>query len=210
MDLPRYDPASPLKPLTEAELDGLERLLAKLPSDAAMTLDGADGFLTALLVGPPELLREQHTADWLPWVWGGDADGDDEEPAVFPFASRRQRKDTVVLLLRHLRHLGALLAVPEAPGWEPVFSIAEHEGEELADARDWCAGFLQAVDLAPQAWGEACWADPATMPLLQLGGGLDGVEPAEPAPSEDDLPAIDAISRAVPEAVLALRARWHG
>ncbi len=210
MDLPRYDPASPLTPLTEAELEGLERLLAKLPSDSAMTLDGADGFLTALLVGPPALLAEHHTADWMPWIWGGDADGDDEEPAVFPFGSRRQRKDTVVQLLRHLRHLDALLAVPEAPGWEPVFSIAEHEGEELTDARDWCAGFLQAVDLAPAAWGEACWADPSSAPLLQLGGGLEGVEPAEPAPDDEDLPAIDAISRLVPEAVLALRARFRG
>ena len=42
--------------------------------------------------------------------------------------------------------------VPEAPGWEPVFSIAEVDGDELVDAEDWCIGFLQAMDLAPEAW----------------------------------------------------------
>ncbi|MBL8308028.1 MAG: YecA family protein [Rubrivivax sp.] len=206
MKIPQFDPASPLSPLSPAELDGLDRLLQKLPSDHAMTLDGADGFLTAWLAGPPALLKEGATAEWLPWVWGGDADGDDEEPATFPFASNRQRKDTVVQLLRHLRHIAAQLETPQA--WEPIFSIAEKGPDEWADARDWCAGFLQAVDLHPQAWA-AAWADPALMelavPLLGLGGGVEGA-PAVPAPAEDDLETVDELSRAVPDAVLALRA----
>ncbi len=206
MKIPNYDPASPLTPLSPAELDGLDRLLQKLPSDHAMTLDGADGFLTAWLAGPPALLAGCPADDWLPWVWGGDADGDDEEPATFPFHSNRQRKDTVVLLLRHLRHVDAQLAAPES--WEPIFSIAEKGPDEWADARDWCAGFLQAVDLRPADWGDA-FADPACASLLALGGGLDGV-PAPEAPAEDDLAAIDAASRAVPDVVLALHARWHG
>ncbi len=205
MKIPQFDPASPLSPLSPAELDGLDRLLQKLPSDHAMTLDGADGFLTAWLAGPPALLKERATAEWLPWVWGGDADGDDEEPATFPFASNRQRKDTVVQLLRHLRHIAAQLDAPEA--WEPIFSIAEKGPEEWADARDWCAGFLQAVDLHPQAWAPA-WADPALMelavPLLGLGGGVEGA-PEVPGPAEDDLETVDDLSRAVPDAVLALR-----
>ena len=208
MDYPLFDPASPVKPLTPVELDALDRLLQALPADAAMTLDGADGFLTALQVGPPELLATLPTADWLPWVWGGDGPGGHAEAA--PFASKRQRKDSVVQLLRHLRHLGAQLA--DAPDdWEPVFSIAEQGPNEWADARDWCAGFLQAVDLQPSAW-DAAWADTElaaqAAPLIALGGGLDGV-PDTPAVDTDDLAAIDALSRAVPEAVLALRARWH-
>lgn len=202
MDYPRYDPASPITPLTAAELDGLDQLLQALPAEACMSLDGTDGFLTALQVGPAHLLATLETAEWLPLVWGGDGPGGAEEAT--PFASKRQRKATVVLLLRHLRHLAELLAAPPE-AWEPIFSIAEQGPTEWADARDWCTGFLQAVDLMPGAWGDTL-ADPALAPLLQLGGGLAGV-PSPPAPAENDLAGIDGLSRAVPDAVLLLRRR---
>lgn len=205
MDYPRYDPASPLTPLREAELDTLDQCLQRLPVDGAMTLDGVDGFLTAWLVGPAAL-RALPTAQWLPAVWGGDGPGGMDEAA--PFASKRQRKDTVVLLLRHLRHLDQVLT--HAPDeWQPIFSIAEQGDDEWADAQDWCAGFLAAVDLLPGPWAET-WRDPASAPLLVLGGGLEGVVPAGElgiADSELGTPAaIDALSRAVPDFVLALRA----
>lgn len=208
MDYPRYDPASPVTPLSPAELDALDRLLQALPADGVMSLDGVDGFLTALLAGPPGLLAGMPTAEWLPWVWGGDSAGGNE--AAAPFASKRQRKATVVQLLRHLRHLQHQLDSAAAE-WEPVFSIAEKGAEEFVDARDWCAGFLQAIDLQPGAWDTA-WADAAlaaaAAPLLALGGGIDGVDgPA--APAEDDLAALDAASRAVPDAALALRAHFR-
>ena len=208
VDYPRYDPASPVTPLSPAELDALDQLLQALPADGTMSLDGVDGFLTALRVGPPALLAGMPTADWLPWVWGGDAAGGNE--AAEPFASKRQRKATVVQLLRHLRHLQHQL--DHAPAeWEPVFSVAEQGPDEFVDARDWCAGFLQAVDLLPSAWDTA-WAEPtlaaATAPLLALGGGIEGVDSPAP-PADDDLAALDAASRAVPDAALALRAHFH-
>ena len=205
MDYPRYDPASPVTPLTAAELDALDALLQSLPADGAMSLDGLDGYLTALLVGPPAVLATLATADWLPLVWGGD--DETGAAAAAPFASKRQRKATVVLVLRHLRHLSRQL--DEAPDeWEPVFSIAEQGEREWADARDWCTGFLQAVDLMPAAWGST-WTDPVLTPLLRLGGGLDGVVPAgaDAAADIDDPAVCDRLSRAVPEAVLGLRAR---
>lgn len=218
VDYPRYDPASPVTPLSAAELDALDALLQALPSDGAMTLDGLDGYLTALVVGPPALLATWSTADWLPWVWGGDGEAGPAEAAPsapFPFASKRQRKATVVLVLRHLRHLGQQLT--ESPAtWEPIFSIAEQGSDEwaaeLADARDWCTGFLQAVDLRPEAWGDT-WRDAAAAsllaPLLVLGGGLEGATPAADADADLDDPAVcDRLSRAVPEAVLHLLARY--
>ena len=86
-------------------------------------------------MAPPWLLAGMATADWLPLVWGGD---DASAPdAVVPFASRRQRKDSVVLLLRHLRHLSAQLASDDGrAAWEPIFSIAEHGADEFTDASD--------------------------------------------------------------------------
>jgi uncharacterized protein len=203
VDYPRYDPQSPLTPLTAEEIASLDSLLQALPADGVMSLDGVDGFLSALQLGPPELLATLPTADWLPWVWGGDGALGNEEAT--PFNSKRQRKSTVVLLLRHLRHLAAQFeGAPD--DWEPIFSIAEQGAQEWADARDWCAGFLQAVDLVPSAWGDA-WSDPALAPLLLLGGGLDGV-PLEGALRDDDLAEIDRLSRGVPELALGLRARW--
>jgi uncharacterized protein len=197
MDYPQYDPQSAVTPLGAAELQGLDALLQSLADHGAMSLDGLDGYLTALLVGPRRLLAETATAEWLPLVWGGD--GAEGNEAAAPFASKRQRKATVVLVLRHLRHISQQLA--EAPqDWEPIFSIAEKGAEEWADARDWCTGFLQAVDLDPAAW-TVDWNDPALLPLLTLGGGLDGENQAP-----EDAAACDELSRAVPDAVLRLLA----
>lgn len=211
MQYPDYDPLSPLSPLQPDEIAALDTLLQRLPADGTMSLDGLDGYLTALAIGPAAL-RALPTADWLPMIWGGDPD-DADSPA--PFASRRQRKDTVVRALRHLRHLQHQLQ--QAPAdWEPIFSIAEQGADEWVDARDWCTGFLQAVDLLPQAWGEV-WAEATVQPILALGGGLQGpaaeavaaevaAEAGHGEPPPDDLRAIDEMSRAVPDAVLHLLA----
>ncbi len=194
VNYPDYDPQSAVTPLTPEEIAALDGLLLRLDADEAMSLDGFDGYLTALAIGPAAL-QTLPTAAWLPLIWGGDgSDG------VAPFTTKRQRKNTVVQALRHRRHLSDMLQTrPDA--WEPIFSIAEHGADEFADAREWCMGFLQAVDLLPDAWG-VDWHGAALQPLLQLGGGLDGTA-TSPAAS-DDPTACDALSRQVPDAVLLL------
>lgn len=209
MQYPTYDPQSPVTPLSREEIAALDLLLQRLQSDTAMSLDGFDGYLTAFAIGPAAL-REVPTADWLPLIWGGDPAGDDE---AAPFTTKRQRKNTLVLALRHLRHLSQQLR--DAPNdWEPIFSIAEQGADEFADAREWCMGFLQAVDLQPDAWREVwgdVWADPVLAPLLTLGGGLEGHAPtAVEAAALDDPITCDRFSRAVPDAVLHLLARDGG
>jgi uncharacterized protein len=209
MDYPSYDPRSPNTPLTEEELASLDDLLTHLPSDGSMTLDGMDGFLTALLVGPAPLSALK-TADWLPLIWGGE-----QEPAPAPFASNQRKKRTTVLVLRHLRSIEAALSGPP-DAWEPVFSVAEvpgTQGEELADATDWCMGFLVATDLAPDAWAPL-QADPEVGPGLAtiawLGGDVDVAADAEDHPSDaelDDPQVRDQLSRAATEVVLKLWAR---
>jgi uncharacterized protein len=209
MDYPSYDPKSPNTPLTEEELASLDDLLTNLPSDGSMTLDGMDGFLTALLVGPAPLSALK-TADWLPLIWGGD-----QEPAPAPFASNQKKKRTTVLVLRHLRSIEAALSGPP-DAWEPVFSVAEvpdTQGEELADATDWCMGFLAATDLAPDAW-EPLQADPEAGPGLAtiawLGGDVDVAADAEDHPRDEELddPQVrDQLSRGATEVVPKLWAR---
>ena len=198
---PSYDPASPVTPLAPEEIAALDTLLQRLDADTSMSLDGFDGYLTAFAIGPAAL-RDMPTADWLPLIWGGDPAGPDD---AAPFATKRQRKNTVVMALRHRRHLSELLH-DKPDDWEPIFSIAEQGADEFADAREWCMGFLQAVDLMPGAWGEV-WADPALAPLLTLGGGLEGTPDPAAATAELDDPAVcDELSRAVPDAVLRLLA----
>ncbi len=205
MDYPSYDPKSPNTPLPEEELASLDDLLTNLPSDGSMTLDGMDGFLTALLVGPTPIGA---SSGWLPVIWGGD-----QEPAPAPFASNQKRKRTTVLVLRHLRSIEAALSGPP-DAWEPVFSVAElpgTQGEELADATDWCLGFLAAMDLAPDAWAPLnadAEIGPGLATIAFLGGDIDA-PPESDADAEDmDDPQVrDQLSRAATEVVLKLWAR---
>lgn len=208
MDYPQYDPQLDTPPLDDSELEALDELLHALPGHEVMNIEALDGYLTALLVGPP-VLASLKTADWLPQVWGGDR-GSDSSPAA-PFASQKQRKRAAFLALRHLRDIQRQLAGPPE-AWQPVFSIAESEHSdtgEWVDAEDWCAGFLQATELASDAWG-ALFDDPslgpALVPVALLGGDGAGLSAADQARLQDPQQR-DALSRAVVDAVLALQAR---
>jgi uncharacterized protein len=187
---PVTEPTSPPQPLDDRELETLDTLLCGLASESAMNVEAMDGFVTALVVGPRLVARLQR-ADWLPVVWGG-----------APFASGKQRKRAEMLVQRHLQAVEYVLrSAPDT--WEPIFSIAEApDGSELVDAGDWCAGFLQAVALDAEAWSSA-FDDPALEPLALLGGdeaGLDAAQRERLQSAEQR----DALSRAVPDAVLTL------
>ena len=201
MDYPQYDPQLDTPPLDDAELEALDSLLHGLPGDSVMNIEALDGYLTALLVGPPVLPRLR-TADWLPPVWGGDGEG------AAPFPSQKQRKRAAMLVLRHLHGIQRQLQGPPE-GWEPVFSIAEDDAREWVDAEDWCAGFLQATVLDSEAWG-ALFDDPDLGPRLVPVALLGGDESELAAPDRArlaDPEQRDALSRAVVDAVLALHAR---
>ncbi len=97
MEYPQYRPQQADRlPLTDAELEALDGLLMELPTNAAMNIEGLDGYLTALLLSP-QAIEELPGAAWLPAIWGGDGT---EDPA--PFKSGKQKKRVVLLTLRHL------------------------------------------------------------------------------------------------------------
>lgn len=198
MDYPQYDPALPDRPLSDEELSKLDQALLALPTEDAMNVEAMDGYLTGLLLAPTPV-STLPTARWLPVVWGGDG----EEGKPFP--SNRKRKDTAVLVLRHLHNIATRLK--EAPDdWEPVVSVAEVKGREVVDAEDWCIGFLQATALDPEGWG-ALFDDPdigaVLAPIVLLGGDEEGLSEAERARLQDP-DARDELSRAAVEAVLSL------
>ena len=54
--------------LDEQDFEEIDRLLEALGADDGLRLDGAQGLLTALIVGPQEVGPE----DWLPVILGGE------------------------------------------------------------------------------------------------------------------------------------------
>lgn len=200
MQYPDYKPSLESPPLSDEDLQALDALLAGLRRDEAMNVEALDGYLTALLLAPVPA-AQLRGADWLPTVWGGDGPGDT------PFASGKQKKRVIVLVLRHLRAIDQALQDPDR--WEPVFSVADVGGRELADAEDWCSGFLQAAAMQSDDWGRL-FDDPEIGPqLLPIGllGGDDSLLAPADAQRLADPEHRDALSRAVPEAVLALSRR---
>jgi uncharacterized protein len=201
MEYPNYNPQIADQPLTDEELQGLDELLQAVPNDAAMNVEGLDGYLTGLLVGPVAL-DTWRTAEWLPAAWGGDGEGG------APFSSGKQRKRATVLVLRHLQSIHCQLR-DHPEHWQPVFSVAEVDEQEVVDAEDWCIGFLQAVALAPDAW-EPLFDDPqlgaVLVPVVLLGGDESQLSPADRERLADPAQR-DELSRAVMDAVLLLNER---
>jgi len=205
MNYPQFDRASNNTPLSDEELEAFDTLLQALPADGAMNIEGVDGYLTAILLGPTEWLDQGPTADWLPLIWGGD--GPDGEP----FASNRQRKRATLFTLRHLQAVACQLRdLPKH--WEPLFSIVEANGEEWVDAQDWCTGFLQALDLKPDAWADWRADDelgPGLATIALLGGDELLDADSEEAQALADPAARDAMAREVVAGVLAMHARRY-
>lgn len=201
---PDYQPSLASPPLGDDELIALDELLANLDQDEALNIEMLDGYLTALLLAPVPVVQRQG-AEWLPPIWGGDPDSASGDVGAAPFDSSKQKKRAIVLVLRHLHAIDQ--AIHHHPDrWEPVFSVAEFDDREWADAEDWCVGFLQAVAQDPEGWGrrfDDAELGPQLLPIALLGGDDSTLSPAD-AQRLTDPEHRDALSRAVPEAVLAL------
>ncbi|MGM9515038.1 UPF0149 family protein [Roseateles sp. DB2] len=199
MEYPSYNPSSDYLPLGDDELSALDDMLSKLPSDAAMNIEALDGYLTGLLLSP-QPLAAQPGAAWLPEVWGGD-----EADGIAPFVSGKQKKRVMMLVLRHVRALDELLR-HKPDKWEPIFSVAEDGDNDLVDAEDWCIGFMLAVDLAADDWAtrfEDETQGALLSPIALLGGNESQQDPQDLAQLAN--PQLkDALSREIPDAVLAL------
>lgn len=204
MEYPNYNPQSDHLPLSDDELVDLDETLANLPTNEAMNIEAMDGFLTGLVLSPVPL-SSLPGKSWLPLVWGGDSES--EAKPHHPFASGKQRKKVMLLLLRHVHSIACQLQhLPDA--WEPIFSVAEEDGQDWVDAEDWCTGFMLALDLSPDAWAPR-FEDPtlagALAPIALLGGD-DSQHPPEALAQLADPKQLDALSRSVTDSVMQLRA----
>lgn len=137
-------------PLSEAELDELDQFLLYLDEEESMTLEGLDGFLHAIAIGPETLMPSR----WLPKVWG-QADGS----MVLPGVSADQMERVLSLVMRHFNSFVYGLG-QRPPFVEPLWGTTRYgEMGEFEDAEMWAFGFSEGVNLNRAAW-QALWNDP--------------------------------------------------
>jgi uncharacterized protein len=143
-------PAATPLPLDEQDFEEVDKLLQSLGAEDGLRLDGAQGLLTALIVGPQEVGPE----DWLPVILGG-------EPLGAPSPKLQRLLD---LLLRFQASLAHGLDIHS---YDPIFAEHDAEGDEPAiDAGGWCEGFSLGVDLNAEIWEQRMQEDRTLLEML--------------------------------------------
>ena len=136
--------------LDEQDFEEIDRLLEALGADDGLRLDGAQGLLTALIVGPQEVGPE----DWLPVILGG-------EPLGAPSPKLQRLLDLL------LRLHDALQRGLDIHSYDPIFAEHESEGDEHSvDAGGWCEGFSLGVDLNAEIWEQRMQEDRTLLEML--------------------------------------------
>ncbi|MES2972948.1 MAG: UPF0149 family protein [Pseudomonadota bacterium] len=162
------DPIRMIVPLSEEELDELDRFLADDDSYESMTLDMLDGFLHAIAIGPETVMPSK----WLPLVWGEGSD------SKMPRADDMEQVNRILSLV--MRHYNSIVWGFERrpPVLLPLWGTAEFNEGEFDDAEMWAYGFTEAVKLTAAAW-QPLLDDPTTRQWYRP-IGLLGVEDFEP------------------------------
>jgi uncharacterized protein len=147
-------------PLTEAELDRLEGMLASdVFGQHAMPLDAMQGFMAAVVSAPDLILPSR----WLPVALGGEGDWESVEAA----------RGALELLMRLYNEIA--LDLFEGHGIDPMLYPLDESSEEL-DYAMWALGYLEGVDLAEPAWdvsGDPDEVEDLLFPFMILAGGLE-------------------------------------
>ncbi len=177
-------------PLSNEEINELAAFLTsdRTPEEC-MDIVTLDGYLTALAIGPELVLPEV----WLPLVWGYE-----EEP---DFKSAVEAEYMVGLLMRRYNDIVRMFG-DKGTGFEPLLYTQEVDGEtESVGEPDWCGGFMEAVDLSPDAWQPLFDDRPGCallIPMLTLGTdvGREELEKSED-PEDECAAALEALGPAV-------------
>ncbi|MBI1891683.1 MAG: UPF0149 family protein [Burkholderiales bacterium] len=143
------------QPLSDKEFEELDRfLLSDRCAEDGMTMDRLHGFLTALAIGPQQVLL----AEWLPKVWGSAAE---QGPR---FKSEKEAERITTLIARFMNEIAVTMEV--APkDFEPLFCEHEWEGKTVLDGEAWTWGFWEGIHLRADAW-DPIWDSPLA-PLME-------------------------------------------
>lgn len=181
------------------DLDALDDyLMSDHAPDDSMGLSDLDGFLTGIVVGPELILP----SEWLPVIWGGD------EPV---FDSTDEARSVLGTIMgRYNEIIRSLDADPVA--YTPIYWEGPSGGVIAPDliAADWAEGFVDAMQLRPDAW-ESLFKDPQggilLMPILTLGSGSEGASFLEIDPVKDVDLLVEAAGH-IPDCVVGIHAFW--
>ena len=129
-------------PLSDKEFQELDEfLLSDRCADDGMTMDSLHGYLTAIAIGPEEILMEE----WLPKVWGS-AGKDGPQ-----FKTPKEGDRIVGLIGRFMNEIAMTFEVAPKE-FEPLFCEYEHEGKKLLDGEGWAWGFWEGICLREEQW----------------------------------------------------------
>lgn len=130
------------EPLSDKEFKELDQfLLSDRCADDGMTMDILHGYLTALVIGPQEVMM----AEWLPLVWGAD-------PAAAPaFKTDKERERIISLIARFMNEIAITMEVAPKE-FEPLYCEHEWEGRALIDGEAWAWGFCQGMEIRDELW----------------------------------------------------------
>jgi uncharacterized protein len=187
-------------PLSEEEFDELDEfLVSDLTSEETLTIEGLDGYLTAMVIGPTTVPPSY----WLPRVWGP---SEEDTPA---FETMDQAQHILGLILRHMS--GIIASLENDPdGFEPVFGFSriDDSDREYIDGEAWAVGFMQGLALIRTDWQTLFdseqgreWLSP-----IRLMGARDLTREEEElvgTPQQDE-----ALTKQIPASVAAIYRFW--
>jgi uncharacterized protein len=125
------------EPLSDAEFDRLNSVLARFGDRHSMNLEQLDGFLAALICGPDTVLP----SEYLPVIWGGDIVLEDT------FSAQPLLQDFLSLIMRHWNVIADTLHSGDV--YLPLL-LEDENG--ISHANDWANGFLRGMELRKEDW----------------------------------------------------------
>jgi uncharacterized protein len=133
--------------LDDNELEELDQYLRAHVGEGDLLLDGVHGLLSALAVGPLQVLPEE----WLP------------EVLHEPFANETEGNRVLALLAKLNDSINAELDVD---AYEPILGEVETDAGPVLSAAGWCEGFSRGIDLRAGLWEKRLADDPQLMEML--------------------------------------------
>jgi len=131
---------NPEDPLNVQELARIDEVLHRYATNTSViNASMLDGFFTAIVSGPNMILPNQ----WLQQIWGG-------EDCMPQWQTEQELGEFMGLVIRHMNHISDLL-MHDPEDFQALFMIGD-EGDEEFVVSLWCAGYLLAMDISPQAW----------------------------------------------------------
>jgi uncharacterized protein len=133
--------------LTDEELDELDRYLRAHAGEGHLLLDGVHGMLSALAVGPLDVVPDE----WL------------SEVLHDPFSDEAEGNRVLELLAKLNDSIRAEL---EVEAYEPILGEVDTETGPVLSAAGWCEGFSRGIDLRAGLWEKRLADDPQLMETL--------------------------------------------